>query len=149
MLKRTSGLVIVLSTLAAAMWGYCPGVRTIMSQAWNDQTGWTEEARAADPVGFVTYAEAKMKEDLALMEKTRRELAAEVGSLGRRTREQAALAAQAGTLAEEFRAEYQAAKENDSFPIEIRGEAYTEAQVRSQVSLLLSRKIHGKCGEGC
>ena len=48
------------------------------------------------------------------------------------------MATQAQTLAEEFRAEYQEALANDAFPIAVRGEAYTEAQVKSQVSLLLA-----------
>lgn len=138
MFKRTICLVVVLGIAAAAAWGYCPGLRTKMTQAWNAQTGWTEAARQADPAGFVAHAEAKMKQDLSAMQKARRELTAEVGSLARKTREQTAMATQAGTLAEEFRAEYQAAKANDSFPIEVRGEAYTETQVRTQVSLLLA-----------
>ncbi len=138
MLKRTIGLVVVLGIAAAAIGSYCPGLRTKMTQAWNSQTGWTEEARRADPVGFVTHAEKKMKQDLTVMQKTRRELAAEVGSLARKAREQTALSDQAQTLADEFRAAYQSAQADDSFPIEVRGEAYTEAQVRSQVSLLLA-----------
>jgi len=79
-----------------------------------------------------------MKQDLTVMQKTRRELAAEVGSLARKTREQTAMAAQARTLADEFRIQYLSAQVSDSFPIEIRSQAYTEAQVRSQVSLLLA-----------
>ena len=138
MFKRTIGLAVILGVAVASAWGYCPGLRVKISQVWNSQTGWTEEAIHADPVGFVTHAEAKMKQDLTVMQKTRRELAAEVGSLARKTREQTALANQARTLANEFRAEYQSATENDSFPIEIRSEAYTEAQIRSQVSLLLA-----------
>lgn len=138
MLKRMIGLVVVLGVVVVAAWGYCPGLRTKMNQAWSDQARWSEEARVSDPAGFVAYVEAKMKKNLVAMQKTRRELAIEVGKLARKTREQKAMASQAQTMADEFRAEYQSAKANDSFPIEVRGEAYTETQVRSQVSLLLA-----------
>ncbi len=102
------------------------------------QAGWTEAARQAYPAGFVAHAEAKLQRDLATMEQTRRELAAEVGRLSKTSREQSALAEQARTLAEQFRGEYQRAKDEGTFPIEVRGAAYTEPQVRSQVSLLLA-----------
>ncbi len=138
MLKQAIGVVVVLAAAVAAIWHYSPGLRTKMSHAWNEQTGWTEQARRADPVGFVNHAEKKMKEDLTAMQKTRRELAAEVGTLVRKTREQRALAEQSRAMADEFRQAYQAASPNGSFPIELRGEAYTEPQIRSQVSLLLA-----------
>lgn len=138
MLSRALGLVVLLGVGGAAAWAFSPGLRTQMIALWDSQGGWTEAARRADPAGFATHAEAKLKADLATMDQTRRELAAEVGRLSKTAREQSALAEQARTLAEQFRAEYQRAKDEGSFPIEVRGAAYTEAQVRSQVSLLLA-----------
>ena len=138
MLKYAIGLAAVLVVVAGGVIASRPALRAKLSQHYNQVTGWDEAARLADPVGFVTHAEAKMKEDLTVMQKTRRELAAEVGSLARKTREQQALAHQARALASEFRAAYQSAKADGSFPIELHSEAYTEAQVRSQVSLLLA-----------
>lgn len=138
MLKYAIGLAAVLAVVAGGVIASRPALRAKLSQQYNQVTGWDEAARLADPVGFVTHAEAKMKEDLTVMQKTRRELAAEVGSLSRKTREQQALAHQARALASEFRAAYQSAKADDSFPIELHSEAYTEAQVRSQASLLLA-----------
>lgn len=138
MLSRTLGLVVVVGIGGAAAWAFSPGLRTQITAFWDSQAGWTEAARRADPAGFATHAEAKMKHDLATMEQTRRELAAEVGRLSKTAREQSALAEQARTLSEQFRVEYQRANDDGSFPIEIRGAAYTEAQARSQVSLLLA-----------
>ena len=51
------------------------------------QTSEQQQSRLKDLIakgkeqGYITYAEAKMKEDLTVMQKSRRELAAEVGSL--------------------------------------------------------------------
>ena len=138
MLKRMVGLAVVLGVTGAVAWANFPGLRTRTAAIWNSQTGWSEADRLADPAGFVDYAEGQMREDHAVMQKTRRELAAEVGELSKAMKEQSAMAARGQTMAEEFRAEYQEALASDSFPIEIHGEAYTESQVRSQVSLLLA-----------
>jgi hypothetical protein len=138
MLKRSIVVAVALAVTGAVAWANFPSLRTTTAAFWNSQTGWSEADRQADPDGFITYVEGKMRDDLALMQKTRRELAAEVGDLSRAKREQSAMATQAQTLAEEFRDEYQEALTNDAFPIAVRGEAYTETQVRSQVSLLLA-----------
>jgi hypothetical protein len=138
MLSRTLGWLVVFGIGGAAAWAFSPGLRTKMAAVWDSQAGWTEAARRADPAGFATHAETELKLDLATMEQTRRELAAEVGRLSKTAREQSALAEQARALAEQFRSEYQRAKDQESFPVEVRGAAYTEAQVRSQVSLLLA-----------
>ena len=128
MLSRALGLVVLLGAGGAAAWAFSPGFRAQMAAMWDSQAGWTEAARRSDPAGFVAHAEAKLQQDLATMEQTRRELAAEVGRLSKTAREQSALAEQARTLAEQFRAEYQRAKDEGTFPIEVRGAAYTEPQ---------------------
>lgn len=140
MFSRTLGwLTVVFGIGGAAAWALSPGLRAQMAAVWNSQAGWTEAARRSDPAGFVAHAEAKLQQDLATMEQTRRELAAEVGRLSKTAREQSALSEQARTLAEQFRTEYQRAKDEGTFPIEVRGAAYTEPQVRAQVSLLLAQ----------
>jgi chromosome segregation ATPase len=138
MLVRTFTLLVVLAVGGAAAWAFSPGLRTQMTALWDSQTGWTEAARQDDPVGFSGYAQRKLKQDLAKMDATRRELTAEVGRLSKTAREQSALAEQARRLAEEFRDAYQAAEADDRFPVAVRGAAYTQSQVRSQVSMLLA-----------
>ena len=129
---------LVIAGLAGAAVAVSPAMRTYVYQQWAGLCGWTEEARQADPVGFASYAERRLKHDLQVMEKTRTELAAEVGQLSRKIREQQALGDQARHLAEEFRTEYQLASTNGGFPIEVRSAAYTEGQAKSQVSMLLA-----------
>ena len=135
---RTFALLVLLSVGSAAAWVASPGLRTQVSVWLESLTGWTEPARQADSAGFAAYAESKLKQDLAKMEQTRREMGAEVGQLSRTAREQSALAEQARRLADEFRVLYQTAQADSRFPIEVRGAAYTEPQVRSQVSMLLA-----------
>jgi len=129
---------LAMAGLAGAAVAVNPAMRTHVYQQWAGLCGWTEKARQADPVGFASYAERRLKQDLDVMRKTRRELAAEVGQLSRKIREQQALGDQSRQLAEEFRTEYQSASTNGGFPIEVRGAAYSEGQAMSQVSMLLS-----------
>lgn len=129
---------LVIAGLAGAAVAVSPGLRMHVYQQWASLSGWTEEARQADPVGFASYAERRLKRDLEVMEKTRRELVAEVGQLSQEIREQQALGDQARQLAGQFRTEYQLASTNGGFPIQLRDAAYTEGQAKSQVSMLLA-----------
>ena len=138
MLKRMISLTVVLGVTSALAWANFPALRTKTAAIWNSQTGWSDTDREADPEGFITYAEGKMQKDLDAMREARRDLAAEIGDLCKLAREQSALASQAQALAERFRAEYQGALADDSFPVEISSQAYTQSQAKSQVSLLLA-----------
>ncbi len=138
MLKRMIIGATVLAAIGVGAAANSPTLRAKLQQQWADWTGWAQEARQADPVGFAEYARKKLKRDIEVMERTRRELAAEVGGLSRKIRGQQALADQAQMLAEEFRDRYQATSSDGGFPIEIREAAYTEAQAKSQVSMLLA-----------
>jgi DNA repair exonuclease SbcCD ATPase subunit len=138
MLVRTFALVVLMGVGSAAAWAFSPGLRTQIAALWDSHMGWTEAARQADPAGFASHAEAKLQQDLTKMDATRRELTAEVGRLSKTAREQSALAEQARRLAEQFRDVYQTAQADGRFPVEVRGAAYTESQVHSQVSMLLA-----------
>ena len=138
MFKRLVGAVVVLVAVSVAAVVFSPALRAQVSDQWARLGGWTEDARQADPVGFTTYAERKLQRDLEVMQRTRRELAAELGQLANKLREQQGLGDQARQLADEFRAGYQQASVSGSFPIAVRGAAYTKVQAESQVSMLLA-----------
>ncbi len=138
MLKRMVGLLVLVAVTGSLARTNCPNLRTWALTHWKSYTSWSEEDRRADPQGFFGHAEKETREGLAVMQDSHRQLASELGELSNTSREQSALAAQAQAMAEEFRAEYQHALVNDSFPIEVRGKAYTEAEVKRQVSLLLA-----------
>lgn len=131
-------LVAAGGTVAVAIQKYCPGLWTKIDRKVTEVAGWTEEARRADPVGFVEYASAKLRHDLEALKKTRRDLAAEIGGVAEKLREQRALRDHARSMAEEFRTKYQEATTKKRFPIELCGAAYTAEQAKSQVSMLLA-----------
>jgi len=138
MFKRVVVAVVTLTAVGVGAYVASPALRAKVHRQWAQVSGWTEDARRADPVGFATYAERKLKRDLEVMERTRRELAAEVGQLSRKIRQEQALADQAVTLAGDFRTQYQEASAGGGFPIEVRNAAYTQPQAKSQVSMLLA-----------
>jgi len=129
---------VSVATLAATVAGFSASFRSRVNQQIQSLTEWSMADREADPVGFAEYAHERLQSDLGVMQRTRRELSAEVGSLADQLREKQALHDQALQLAEDFHIVYQEATTDGSFPIELRGAAYTEAQVKSQVSLLLA-----------
>lgn len=138
MLKAIVTTAVVVGGVIGAALAVSPAMRARVNSHWAQIGGWTEEAREADPIGFATHAEEKLQQDLETMAKTRKDLAAEIGQLAQKLREQRALRDQAHGLAEAFRSEYQLASTNGGFPIEVRGAAYTRRDAESQVSMLLA-----------
>jgi len=137
-MKALFTTIAVVAALGAAGGLFSGSLRSRVTQQIDGLTQWTAADREADPVGFADYARECLKQDLTVMQQTRRELSAEVGSLADELRAQQARHDQAVRMADEFRVAYQEASADDSFPIELRGAAYTQAQVKSQVSLLLA-----------
>ncbi len=138
MFKSIAAVLVVLAVVGGVAVGLSPAMRAAAYQQWANRFGWNEEARRADPVGFAQHAEHRLAQDLEEMQRTRRELAAEVGQLVRKTRQQQAMHDQGATLADEFRAQYQEAEANGGFPITVRNAAYTRQQAEAQVSMLLA-----------
>jgi len=135
--RWATGTVVLLAIGTAAT--FCsPALRAHVNGYWASFGGWNEDARRADPVGFTKYASGKLQSDLDVMQRTRRELPAELGQLSGKFRNQQAFRDQAQQLAEEFRGKYQTALENGSFPIQVRSAAYTQQQAKSQVSMILA-----------
>ncbi|MCS7237128.1 MAG: hypothetical protein NZ899_02515 [Thermoguttaceae bacterium] len=118
---------------------YVPGLWVNVQQMLDERFGWTEEARQRDPAGYVDHVIGRLEKDLAELTGIRRELLAQIAELSNKIREQEALADHAERLAEEFRTRYREARAQQAFPVMIRGAAYTDDQVHSQVGLLLAQ----------
>lgn len=138
MIKRWVAGAVAAGVITVALSGVSPAVRAKINSSWANWLGWSEEARRADPAGFAQFASGKLKQDLEVMERTRRELAAEIGHLAGKLRNQEAFRDQARQLGDEFRAKYQQAVATGGFPIQVRNAAYTQAQARFQVSMILA-----------
>lgn len=142
MLKKMAKAAVLLGALSgaatAATYWYCPGIWVQIDRKVTEFAGWTEEARRADPAGFVDHATRGLREDLDVMRRTSRELVAEIAQVSKNVREQEALRDQANGLANEYRELYQTACTNGNAPIVIRNAAYTTEDVKVQVRMILA-----------
>ncbi len=138
MLRRVVVGLVVLSTTGMVVREFFPVLSASIQSRIPGLADWIAPDPKTAPVPFADYARAKLQRDLEAMQKTRRELAAEVGELVRKVREQEALRKQAEQLADQFRREYREVKAEGRFPVEVHGRAYTEAELKSQLSMILA-----------
>ncbi|MCA9021053.1 MAG: hypothetical protein KDA74_12980, partial [Planctomycetaceae bacterium] len=125
--------MVALLVLSAAYWG-SPAFRAVLGGQVRNYTGWTEDARKADPVGFVNHIETKLKQDIGRFQLIRRNLRGELNTLTKKEKEQRALLTDAETYAAEFRNAYQ----EGQFPVEVRAAAYNEQELENQVGITLA-----------
>lgn len=118
---------------------YAPGLWVKFERAFEERFGWTEEAKQRDPGGYVEYVIHRLRKDLAELAAIRQDLLVQIAELTSKIQTQDALASHAERLATEFRNRYREARVGNTFPVVIRGAAYTADQVESQVSLLLAQ----------
>jgi hypothetical protein len=138
MLRRVVVGLVVLLTTGMVVREFFPVLSAAIQSRIPGLADWIAPDPKTAPVPFADYARAKLQRDLEAMQKTRRELAAEVGELVRKVREQEALRKQAEQLADQFRHEYHEVKAESRFPVEVHGRAYTEAELKSQLSMILA-----------
>jgi len=75
-LQRALVVVIAVIVCGALLWHFAPGCRQRAADVYEKYGGWTDEARREDPVGFIEYAERKLRAHLAGMQQNTRDLAA-------------------------------------------------------------------------
>jgi phage shock protein A len=126
--------VVMSGLVLAIVWVASPDFRALFINQIQAVTGWSEKARQADPVGFINHVETSLRNDIQKFNEIRKTLSAEVGTLSKTEREQQALLLQGEQFAEEFRLAYQSGQ----FPVEVQNAAYTENDLKIQVSTLLS-----------
>lgn len=145
MTKLFGGLVL----LVAVIWAFqSPTVRSRLSKWYGATTEWDAESRAADPLGFIDYAEARLRGHLEELTAAKLDLAVKNMALEGTVTEYATRRDGAMALANEFRSKYQDALSNERFPVEVRNAAYTKDQTREQIGRILHdvskiEEVHG------
>ncbi len=134
-------LVIALIAIVVAMlWNFAPGCRQKATDAYRKYGGWTEDARRADPVRFIEYAEKKLDEDLAAFRAAETQLAGARDTVDTMQEDYKGRLAVADELAPRFRDAYQEAEAGGAYPVEVAGAAYSRDELIEQVGLLLAQK---------
>ncbi len=149
-MKGTRLIVLVLLIVAAAvlLWRLSPGCRQRATDAYRKYGGWTEEARKADPVGFIEHAQQQLEQDLQEFEEARHSLAAARERVIAEIEQNRALLQEADGLAVKYRDAYREA-ETEGYPVTVSGQSYNREQLLEQVQLiLLQRKSFAETIEG-
>jgi hypothetical protein len=122
------------------VWRSSPGCRQRAADVYGKYGGWTEEARRADPIGFIEYAEGKLAEDLEALNQSRRSLADAEQTIELELADTRVLQQAADELAAQCRQAYQEAEASAAYPVEVAGKSYTRADLLEQVELILLQK---------
>ena len=147
-LQRLLVLVVLVVVCVALVWHFAPGCRQQAVDAYKKYGGWTEEARRADPVGFINYAEGKLQGHLADMQQTTRDLAAARERLQQATDRARKSVTAADQMAESFRTAYQQAETDAAYPVTMEGRPYTRAELIEQVRLILQQRADSQQSVG-
>lgn len=139
-LIRTLAIVLAVCVLGYLAWTRLPGVRTKIQKTVDDYGGWTQEARQEDPIGFVEYAEEKLRGDLSAFERSRVDLMDSKRNAEDEKLRNEGLLELANELATQFKGEFKAAESAGSWPVTVRGASYDRDQLVEQVESILSDK---------
>jgi len=141
-LLRTTVIVVLIVIVAALAWRNAPGCRQQARDAYEKYGGWTAEARQADPVGFMEYAEQKLAQDLQVFQDTRRRLNEARQTVAAEIEKTQSLLGSADELAATFRQEYWKAEAASSYPVSVSGTDYDREQLVEQVQVILIQKAN-------
>lgn len=130
----------LLAGLVFAARSYLPGVKAKIDTFTEKHTGWTEEARRNDPVGYIDYALGKLGENLDKFQAAKQELAQAKLDAKQKLEEYDGKHSAAVTLSEEARDIYQAAEEAGGYPVQLLSKSYTKDELVNQVQLILAER---------
>lgn len=142
MFKFLGKLFAVTVLIGLVVWGviaFFPALREKGEATYRKYGGWNEEARQADPVGFIDYAMERLERDISAMETSRLRLREAEQNIEGRLRETRNLEAQAMMLAGNFRTAYRGAEAGAGFPVQVSGQPYTRQALQDQVALILNQ----------
>lgn len=122
------------------VWNYVPGVRTAFSDAKEKLTGWSEEDRQNDPVGYIQHARGKLQDNVA----SYKELLGQIDGMETENQgkleEFARIEQGANGLLEDAREAYAKAEAESAWPITFEGDTYSLEQFVEQVDEWIDEK---------
>ena len=132
--------LLVLIVAGAAVYYFFPGVRTSVNQQVDKIGGWNEEARRADPVGFIDYSIGELQKNIDKFGSVKGDLALAKAKLQKLHDDNTAKLSFSGKQLDEFKSAYKEAVGGKGWPATIAGKPYAEAELKQQVNLLLTQK---------
>lgn len=144
-LARLLVVAVLVLVGVALVWRFLPGCRHRIGETASKLGGWTEEARKADPVGFIEHAEKQLTAHLGQMQNIRRNMAEARERIQAEKERIASLQSAATDLAAKFKASFGQARGDADYPVEVAGARYSREQLVEQVRLvLLQQRNYGE-----
>ena len=139
-MKRLLPVLVFGAFFAFIIYQRNPGVKAKVDNALREQIGWNEEARKADPKGFIEHAIEQLKQDKATFTAQRSELAKVRDEATENLTKAEANIAKGNELAAAAKAAYQTAESGEAWPAKFSNSTYTRDQLIQQVSTIMAEK---------
>lgn len=132
-------LLIVIKTQAPGLW-------TSGQQAIAEHTGWTEEAKKADPVGFLKYSKKSLQEQLNKIGDIIKDLEIQHSRLGRESKKTASEQGKYEEVLNRGRELYNHAKADpdSGYPVDFMGAKYNKQEFLAQLKIIKDRNDASK-----
>jgi phage shock protein A len=139
--SKLFGLVLAIAALGTGAYFLFPGFRAKVDKEYAKIGEWTPEARRNDPVGYIEYSITKLNDNIGKFEDARAELVASKTRLEQDRKKNRDRLDFAEKSLGEFKKRFAEVKEGKAkWPVEIAAKPYSEAELRNQVSLMLTEK---------
>lgn len=133
------GLIVLIVVGLFVIREFAPGLWTKVESVYRDTAGWTEEARRADPVGYLEHARGEMQQNLARIGSIIRDLEAKALRLRQELTRLRSEHGQYQELLNRARTVYQEAEAGArEYPVDFAGAQYSREDFIRQTSIILS-----------
>jgi hypothetical protein len=138
--NRLISLLVILLLAGVGAYFFSPWFRTKVDDTIKNMKAWDADARRKDPVGFIDYAMKQLGSNVDKFDAVRADLRVATVKLDKMKQENLAKQKFADGQLEAFKTAYKAAKDGNAWPATVGGRPYKEAELKSQVSVLLSER---------
>lgn len=140
------GAIFMIAIALFLIKSYAPGLWTSGKQTIAAHTGWTEEAKKADPVGFLKYSKENLKKQLNKIGGIIKDLEIQHSRLNRESKKVVSEQAKYQEVLNRARDIYQKAEKDPKggYPVEFLGAKYSKEEFLTQIRIIKDRNDAAK-----
>ena len=139
-MNKVIGLVVGVLVIFGVVYCQSPSFRAMFDSKVGELKEWTPEARRNDPVGYIDYSLNRLQKNIDKFDVMKGELETSKRGLEKLVVKNENLRDMGEKRLGEFKAAYKAATASGSWPVEIVGQKYKEAELKSQVAMILGQR---------
>jgi len=142
-MKKIIPPLVIFIIVAALAREYMPGLSSKVKETAAKYTGWNEDARKSDPVGYIDYAQKELAANLAKFKEAQTKLATAKAQAGTKHKDYQTKHLAAVQLSEDAKEKFQAAEasaDGNGYPVKLLGKDYSRDQLVDQVKGILAER---------